>query len=182
MGDAMMEKAGELIVGFKGDDYVFGMDVLDRIGGLSVQVGKRPLVVSRTHSPWMKPSLDKLITSLKSEGMEVLGPIEGAKPNAPREDVYRLQGHILHKKPDMVVSFESGSGIDACKAAATLADARGRRRGDRSVLRRGGSDEALPKHRTKGAPGGRRDDCGQFGGSPHQVLEHHGSRVRGRKN
>ena len=121
MSDAMMEKAGELIVGFKGDDYVFGMDVLDRIGGLSVQVGKRPLVVSRTHSPWMKPSLDKLITSLKSEGMEVLGPIEGAKPNAPREDVYRLQGHILHKKPDMVVSFESGSGIDACKAAATLA-------------------------------------------------------------
>ena len=121
MSDAMMEKAGELIVGFKGDNYVFGMDVLDRIGGLSAQMGKRPLVVSRIHSPWMKPSLDKLVASLKAQGMEVLGPIEGAKPNAPREDVYRLQGHILHKKPDMVVSFESGSGIDACKAAATLA-------------------------------------------------------------
>ena len=33
----------------------------------------------------------------------------------------RLKGGHIHKKPDVIVSLESGSGIDACKASAMLA-------------------------------------------------------------
>jgi alcohol dehydrogenase class IV len=117
----LIQQAKELIFRFKGDRYAFGMDVLAKVGPMTIQVGKRALLVGRKASSWLNPALDRVVTSLKANGVEILGPVQGAAPNAPREDVYRLQGHILHKKPDVIVSVESGSGIDACKAAATLA-------------------------------------------------------------
>jgi len=117
----LIDQAKDLITRFKGGNYAFGMGVLDQIGPMTAQIGKRALLVSRIRSKWLKPSLDRVLSSLRNSGIEVLGPVQGAAPNAPREDVYRLQGHILHKRPEVVVSFESGSGIDACKAAALLA-------------------------------------------------------------
>jgi alcohol dehydrogenase len=117
----LLEKAKDLITRFKGSRYAFGIGILDKIGPMTAQLGKRVLLVSRARSEWLKPSLDRVISSLRNSGVEVLGPVQGAAPNAPREDVYRLQGHILHKRPEVVLSFESGSGIDACKAAAVLA-------------------------------------------------------------
>lgn len=117
----LIDKAKNLIVGFKGNNYAFGTGILDQIGSMTAQIGKRALLVSRITSEWLKPSLDRVMSSLKNNGIEVLGPVQGAAPNAPREDVYRLQGHILHKRPEVIVSFDSGSGIDACKAAAVLA-------------------------------------------------------------
>jgi alcohol dehydrogenase class IV len=117
----LIEEAKKLIVEFKGNDYAFGTGVLKQVGPMTAQIGQRALLVSRLTSDWLKPALDQVIVSLKQKGVEVIGPVQGAAPNAPREDVYRLQGHILHKKPNVIVSLESGSGIDACKAAATLA-------------------------------------------------------------
>jgi alcohol dehydrogenase class IV len=117
----LINEAKGLIIEFKGDDYAFGTGVLDRVGAMTAQIGKRALVVSRLTSDWLEPALNRVFASLKENGVEVIGPVQGASPNAPREDVYRLQGHILHQKPDVIVSLESGSGIDACKAAATLA-------------------------------------------------------------
>jgi alcohol dehydrogenase len=117
----LMEQARDMIVSFKGKRYAFGTGVLDRIGPMTAQVGRKALLVGRVSSPWLKPALVQVLESLKTNGVEVLGQVQGAAPNAPREDVYRIHGHILHKRPDVIVSVESGSGIDACKAAATLA-------------------------------------------------------------
>ena len=117
----LTQEAKKLIVEFKGNDYAFGTGVLEQVGPMTAQVGRRALLVSRLSSAWLKPALAKVGATLKENGVAVIGPVQGAAPNAPREDVYRLQGHILHKKPDVIVSLESGSGIDACKAAATLA-------------------------------------------------------------
>jgi alcohol dehydrogenase class IV len=119
--EKLIRDAKGLIVEFKGNDYAFGTGVLDGVGSMTAQIGKRALLVSRLSSAWLKPALNQVIASLKQNGVEVIGPVQGAAPNAPREDVYRLQGHILHQKPDVIVSLESGSGIDACKAAAVLA-------------------------------------------------------------
>ena len=113
--------AKALIFEFKGNDYAFGTGVLEQVGSMTAGIGRRALLVSRLSSAWLEPALQKVTASLKKNGVAVLGPVQGAAPNAPREDVYRLQGHILHKKPDVIVSLESGSGIDACKAAAVLA-------------------------------------------------------------
>ncbi len=117
----LREQARDMIVSFKGKRYAFGTGVLDRIGPMTAQVGRKALLVGRVSSPWLKPALVQVLESLKTNGVEVLGQVQGAAPNAPREDVYRIHGHILHKRPDVIVSVESGSGIDACKAAATLA-------------------------------------------------------------
>ncbi len=117
----LIEKARDMIIRFKGGRYAFGTGALDQIGPMTAEVGKQALLVGRTKSTWLKPTLGQVLKSLEANGVKVLGRVQGAAPNAPREDVYRIQGHILHKRPDVVVSVESGSGIDACKAAATLA-------------------------------------------------------------
>jgi alcohol dehydrogenase len=117
----LTQQAKRLLAEFKGNDYAYGAGVLDRVGPMTAEIGTRALLVSRLSSDWLKPALENVTASLKANGVEVMGPVQGAAPNAPREDVYRLQGHILHKKPDVIVSLESGSGIDACKAAAVLA-------------------------------------------------------------
>lgn len=117
----LVGKAKDLLVSFKGDRYAFGIGVLDQVGPMTAQLGHRALLIGRINSPWFKPILDRVLATLEANDVEVVKIVRGAAPNAPREDVYRLQGHILHNRPDVVVSVESGSGIDACKAAAVLA-------------------------------------------------------------
>ncbi|NOY43992.1 MAG: iron-containing alcohol dehydrogenase [Deltaproteobacteria bacterium] len=114
-------RARELLRRFKGDQYAFGEGVLPEVGPMTAQVGRRALLVGRIRSEWFRPHLDVVRRSLWDAGVEIVREVEGAKPNAPREDVYRLEGHILHTRAEVVVSVESGSGIDACKAASVLA-------------------------------------------------------------
>lgn len=117
----LQEKARQFLAEFKGDRYAYGMGALDRVGSLTAELGRRALVAGPVGSAWFRPTLDQALASLEASGVEVVRQVRGAAPNAPREDVYRLQGHLLHTRADVVVSLDSGSGIDACKAAATLA-------------------------------------------------------------
>ncbi len=116
----LKEKARKLLKEFKGDNYIYGIDCLDRIKELVVPYGKRCLVITNL-GEWSQPDLTRILDSLKSAGLEVLGPVPAAKPNAPREDVTRLTEMILKTKPDSVVVADGGSGIDAAKAASVLA-------------------------------------------------------------
>lgn len=115
-----IEKAYALLKGWKGEDYVFGMGVLDKVGTLAARYGKKALVVSNTS--YMKAVADRVAASLAAAGVDLAGGVivPDAKPNAPREDVYRLESYILHHEPDCVVAVGGGSTIDACKAAAAL--------------------------------------------------------------
>nr|WP_321296499.1 iron-containing alcohol dehydrogenase [uncultured Sphaerochaeta sp.] len=116
-----MKRAYELLAQWKGDSYVHGLGVLDQVGPLAAQFGKRALVVSNT--TYMKPVADRVVEYLKAAGVELAGGViaPDAKPNAPREDVYRLESYILHTKPDSIVVIGGGSSIDAVKAANALA-------------------------------------------------------------
>jgi alcohol dehydrogenase len=117
----LKQKARELLKEFKGESYAFGLNVLDRVGEFAGRYGEKALVVS--NNTYLKQVADRVIKSLTENGVK---PVEGeivpdAGPNAPREDVYRLQGYILHYKPDSIVVIGGGSSIDACKAANILA-------------------------------------------------------------
>ena len=121
-----MKRAYELLAQWKGDSYVHGLGVLDQVGPLAAQFGKRALVVSNT--TYMKPVADRVVEYLKAAGVELAGGViaPDAKPNAPREDVYRLESYILHTKPDSIVVIGGGSSIDAVKAANALASLGGK--------------------------------------------------------
>lgn len=116
-----VKRAYDLLNSWKGDDYVFGLGVLDKIGSIAAKFGKKALVVSNL--TYMKPVADRVVESLKKAGVELAGGeiAPDAKPNAPREDVYRIETYILHTKPDCIISIGGGSTIDACKAADALA-------------------------------------------------------------
>ena len=116
-----MKRAYELLNEWKGESYVHGLGVLEQVGPLAAKFGKRALVVSNT--TYMKSVADQVVSYLSAAGVELAGGIiaPDAKPNAPREDVYRLESYILHHKPDSIVVIGGGSAIDAVKAANALA-------------------------------------------------------------
>lgn len=116
-----IEKAYKLLKDWKGDSYVAGMGVIEQLGTLVSGYGKNVMLVSM--DTFLKPLTEKAMKYLREAGCTIVRDevINGAKPNAPREDVYRLESYILHYAPDVVVALGGGSTIDACKAAIALA-------------------------------------------------------------
>jgi alcohol dehydrogenase len=58
--------------------------------------------------------------SLAEAGVPLAGEIKGAGPNAPREDLFRINDELKALDPDVIISFGGGSTIDATKAAEVL--------------------------------------------------------------
>lgn len=116
-----ISKAYSLLKDWKGSDYVFGLDCLDQVGAIAAEYGKKTLLVSNT--TYMKKIAEEVSASLTAAGVEIAGGkiAPDAKPNAPREDVYRLTTYVLQFQPDSIVAVGGGSAIDACKAASMLA-------------------------------------------------------------
>ena len=116
------EQASAILKEFKGDTYAFGSGVLDgATGKFAAELGKRAILVGPIDFEWYQPIKDRILESLNQAGVNVVDIVRSAGPNAPFVDVYRIHSHIMHKNPDVVVVADGGSGIDAVKAAATLA-------------------------------------------------------------
>ncbi len=113
------EDAQTLIRRFKGDKYVCGFDVLPQAGAMAAGLGKRAAVVRDTF-PGSEAFTSTIIGSLKAAGVDVLGCVDGAAPNCPREDLARITASLTELNPDVIVSFGGGSTIDAAKAAEVL--------------------------------------------------------------
>ncbi len=112
--------AQALLEEFKGDHYRYGMGVLNQTGELASSLGKKSIVI-QDEFVGSRESLDRILESLKAGGVQVLRQEPGARPNAPREDVFRLAEAIRSAHPELVVSFGGGSTTDAAKAAIVLA-------------------------------------------------------------
>ena len=111
--------AQELIRQFKGDAYVHGVGVMDQAGGLAASLGRRALLV-RDAFPGCTPYVDTICASLEQAGVEIAAVVDGAAPNAPREDLRRIAAAVEAARPEVVASFGGGSTIDAAKAAIVL--------------------------------------------------------------
>ncbi|MFC1474531.1 iron-containing alcohol dehydrogenase [bacterium] len=117
------KRAEELLKDWKGDTYTYGIDVLDAVGKYASKFGKKALVFAGDPGAdiaWMEPLITKVKESLEAAGVEMIAHEPGARPNAPREDVYRMSLAVAKLKPDCLVPIGGGSTIDAAKAASVL--------------------------------------------------------------
>jgi len=113
------EKARQLIRQFKGETYLFGFGVLAEAGRVAATLGKRAVLV-RDVFPGSAPFVKTIEDSIRAAGVELLGSVDGARPNAPREDVFRITAELKRLQPDVVISFGGGSTIDSAKAGEVL--------------------------------------------------------------
>jgi len=134
---AGFDRARTLLRQFKGDSYLFGAGVLSRVGKV---VAASNSISPRTRA-WGRPypqvagltaalvretfaGSDKFVQvirdSLSKSGVSLLGEIQGAKPNCPRQDLFRIAAELKTAQTDVVISFGGGSTIDATKAAVVL--------------------------------------------------------------
>jgi alcohol dehydrogenase len=120
MTQELKKKARALIKEFKGNDYIFGLDCLDKAEVLAQNLGKKALLVTSLQGRDFH-HFQILSDSLKKAGIKIAERTSSARPNSPQEDVFRIQKAIQSSKPDFVLSASGGSGIDATKAAIVLA-------------------------------------------------------------
>ncbi len=113
------DKAEELVRQFKGNAYIHGFGVLAAAGQVAAELGRRAALVRDTF-PGVAAFVQTIEDSLRGHGIELAGVIDGAAPNAPREDLARIAEQLTLQAPDVVVSFGGGSTIDAVKAAEVL--------------------------------------------------------------
>jgi len=116
---AGFDQARALLQEFKGKKYVHGLGVLPRVGEATVPLGRRAALV-RDVFPGSDALVETIKTSLAKAGVELLGELEGSRPNAPREDLARITDGLVRLGPDVILSFGGGSTIDAVKAAEVL--------------------------------------------------------------
>ena len=106
---ALKDRAVQLLKGFKGDDYTFGIGVLQDVGRYAATYGSSALVLGNDEN--YADAVNEVVEALKQHGVELAGGrvFPAARPNAPREDVYRIESYILHFKPDCIVAIGGGS-------------------------------------------------------------------------
>jgi alcohol dehydrogenase class IV len=113
-------KAEKILKDWKGESYAFGQDVLETTGTYAKQYGKKAaFVVTELDQPWIEKPLEQVKSALMANGV-TFELINGARPNAPREDVYRIGLQVARSKSDVIVVLGGGSTVDAGKAAAIL--------------------------------------------------------------
>jgi len=114
------DAARRLIAAWNGSSYAFGWGCLRRTGELAGQVTRRAIILANT-SPWLTATVEAVEKSLVAAGVTVVARERGARPNAPREDLYRMAEAVRASAAEAVVAIGGGSTIDAAKAAAVLA-------------------------------------------------------------
>jgi alcohol dehydrogenase len=113
------DQAKGLLRAFKGDSYLYGAGVLAEVGGVIASLGKRPVLVRDTF-PGSAGFVQTIRDAAAAAGAPLIGEVDGAGPNAPREDLFRIAAALKELDPDVVVSFGGGSTIDATKAGEVL--------------------------------------------------------------
>lgn len=116
--------AAKLLKQFKGDRYLNGLNVLPALGPNAARFGKRAVLV-RDCFPGSEPFIKTIRDSLRDASVEVVAELDGAAPNAPRQDLDRIKAGLDSTRYDLIVSFGGGSTIDSAKAANVVHTLRG---------------------------------------------------------
>ena len=117
------DKARELLKEFKGPAYLFGNHVLKDIGSLAASIGNNAVLVY-AQFPGVEEYVQKIHASLEQAGVHLVTDIQGARPNAPREDLFRITDELKALNPDLslqVLRFRT-SADDYCEQAVVLGE------------------------------------------------------------
>ena len=121
------EQARALLRQFKGDSYLFGAGVLSRVGKVVAAIGKKAAPRPAQRAALVRETFagsDEFVQvirdSLSESRVSLRHQFKGARPNCPREDLFRIAAELKTAEPDVVISFGGGSTIDATKAAVVL--------------------------------------------------------------
>jgi alcohol dehydrogenase len=113
------KRARQLLHEFKGDSYLFGPHVLPGVGQRITAAGKKAVLIRGTFTG-SDDYVEIIRNSLAESGVELVAEIKGARPNCPREDLFRITESLRETDADVIVSFGGGSTTDAAKAAEVL--------------------------------------------------------------
>ncbi len=116
---ADFRQARALLREFKGNAYISGPGVLPLVGAVVALQGRRAALV-RDVFPGSDAFVDTIRRSVEMAGVELVAEIDGAGPNAPREDLFRIADALREADPEVILSFGGGSTIDATKAGEVL--------------------------------------------------------------
>ena len=116
----LKQKAQNLLKEFKGDDYLFGMNVLGKMGPLLGDLDANQLVVVSGTSLASQKCLDALKLEARKINVNIVKVIKGAGSNAPRADVRRIATELQKTPYNGIVAIGGGSNIDAVKCAECL--------------------------------------------------------------
>ena len=116
---AYIDQAKDLLRDFKGERYLFGPGVLKQTGDKVAPLGRRAALVRDTF-PDSETFVRLIQNALHQNGVSLVCEIDGAHPNAPREDLFRIADELRSANPDVIISFGGGSTIDATKSAEVL--------------------------------------------------------------
>lgn len=113
------KRARQLLQEFKGDSYLFGPNVLPQVGQRVAEAGKKAALIRGTFAG-SDDYVETIRKSLTESGVGLVAEIRGARPNCPREDLFRIAESLRQTDLDMIISFGGGSTTDAVKAAEVL--------------------------------------------------------------
>lgn len=111
-------KAYQLLKQFKGDSYLFGMDICAGVPDEFLPEGENIALIRSTY-----PGSNEQIASLQqriAKRNTISAIITGPKPNAPVTDLERICERLGQCLPTYLVSFGGGSTTDIAKAALIL--------------------------------------------------------------
>ena len=111
-------KAYQLLKQFKGDSYLFGMDITLKIPDAFLPEGENIALIRSTY-PGSNEQIAPLQQKLAKRNT-ISAIITGPKPNAPIEDLDRICERLGQCLPTYLVSFGGGSTTDIAKAAVIL--------------------------------------------------------------
>ena len=111
--------ARALLWEFRGESYTYGPGVLSQVGEVTAAAGSRVALVRETF-PGSDLFVERIQEHLSASEVSLAAVIQGAQPNCPREDLFRIADELRAANPDVVLSFGGGSTIDAAKAAEVL--------------------------------------------------------------
>ena len=116
---SLFKTAKELLHAFKGDSYLYGINILKDLGERINALGNNAVLIS-TEFPGSDEYIKLIKDSLNANDVVCAADIAGPAPNAPLEDLSRISEEISICEPDLIISFGGGSTIDVAKAAEVL--------------------------------------------------------------